>query len=200
MQGLGSGQQVWSRSGTAGLGALLFVATACAPMHVTLPSALDGGEVLSVSGRGDFGADYRIGAYRVLPRPRGFATSERSDYLISTALARAESFALAITSPDGAEEEINCALKARIQHGFEESRRYEGGEIECIGEDVVLRRGEVAVAAVERLSAGRVIVAPGAGSQPTRAAVILLAVVNTTENILARWAREAVREEGPREL
>ena len=118
MQGLGSGQQVWSRSGTAGLGALLFVATACAPMHVTLPSALDGGEVLSVSGRGDFGADYRIGAYRVLPRPLGFATSERSDYLISTALARAESFA----------------------------------------------------------------------------------VVNTTENTLARWAREAVREEGPREL
>lgn len=118
MQGLGGWEQVGSRSSAAGLGVLLLLATACAPLHVALPSALDGGEVLSVSGRGDLGADYRIGAYRVLPRPRGFATSERSDYLISTALARAESFA----------------------------------------------------------------------------------VVNTTENILARWARGAVREEGPREL
>lgn len=221
---------------------LFWLATGCAPLHVALPSAPDGGEVLSVSGRGDLSPDYRIGEYRVLPLPLGFATSERSDYLISTALARVESFVLRITSPDGAEEEINCALKARIQRGFEEGRRYEGAEVECIGGDVVLfweravdktlvgtvltgdktlvfapaaeasapglprsaaavlRRGDVAVVAVDRLSAGRVILVPGAGRQTTRAAVILLAVVNTTESMLARWARGEARAEGPREL
>lgn len=218
---------------------LLSLLTACAPMHMALPPALEGGAVLPVGGRGDLRAGYTIGAYQVSPKPRGFATQERSDYLISTPASRTEPFTLVVVSPDGGAMEVACELAAQMQTGFEDVRRYAGGQVECTGEGVVLswhrasdktvvgtvsvggesfafapaedasgparplnagavlRRGEAAVAAVERLSPGRVTVAPGAGSNAERAAVILLAVVISTEDTVARWARDDRSEEGP---
>ncbi len=218
---------------------LLSLMTSCAPMHMALPSALDGGAVLPVGGRGDLRAGYTIGDYQVAPKPRGFATQARSDYLISTPASRTEPFTLVVVSPGGGALEVACELAAQMQTGFEDSRRYAGGQVECTGEGVVLswhraadktvvgtvsvggetfafapahdaagpalplnagavlRRGEAAVAAVERLSPGRVTVAPGAGGNPERAAVILLAVVISTEDTVARWARDDRSEEGP---
>jgi len=61
----------------------------------------------------------------------------------------------------------------------------------------VLRRGETAVAAVERLPPGQVTLAPGAGANAERAAVILLAVVITTEDTLSHWTLNGRSEASP---